>query len=730
MNKTTMMPWYTLAALMLSASMLLNACGGGGGNSSDEDAYGIDQRATLATLSFPSQGPQSGDVSVQRAFPALSFDSPLVVAAVPGATKRLAVAMQGGQIAMFDERDDVAVKTTILDLGDRTHADGEQGLLGLAFDPAYTSNGYVYTYYSDLRAGSPGPTIVARFHSDPASGLVDRSSETRLLTISQPRFSNHKGGAIAFGPDGLLYVGVGDGGSGNDPDNNAQNLGVLLGKILRIRSDGTIPADNPYVATAGARGEIWAYGLRNPFRISFDANGRLWVGDVGQDQIEEIDLITRGGNYGWRVFEGTRSNVNPDGLPASQFVAPVFTYGHDLGQSVTGGAIYRGNVAALAGAYVYGDFVSGRLWALSERGGSAGAHVQIGEIANPSSFGEDSDGDMLITSYDGHLYRFAAAGSGDSDEFPQALSQTGLFSNLATLTPASGLIEYAVNAPFWSDGASKRRWIAVPNGAQIDFSADAAWTFPLGSVIVKHFEMTLADGTRKRLETRLLINQSSGWQGYTYRWNEAGSDAVLLDGSATVELNVADASAPGGSRTQTYEFPSRADCLRCHTAAAGSLLGLRSEQMNRDFTYASGVSDNQLRSLDHIALFDRRIGDAAAYPALADPANSSASLSSRARAYLDSNCAQCHRPGGPTPVNMDLRAATAMAATQTLGVAPDGSDLGVAGARRIVAGDRNTSLVWLRINRLDDARMPPLASHAIDSAGVELIGSWIDAGAQ
>jgi uncharacterized repeat protein (TIGR03806 family) len=718
-----MRSWLALLPIVLLAS-----CGGSGDHGSDAQPYGIEQRATLAPLAFPALAPQSGDVQMQPAFPSLSFDSPLVVTAVPGASARLAVATQPGLIQMFDERDDVASATTVLDLRDRTHADGEQGLLGLAFDPAYTSNGFVYVYYSDLRAGSPGPTIVARFHSDTASGVIDRASETRLLSITQPNFTNHKGGALAFGSDGLLYIAVGDGGSANDPNNNAQNLGVLLGKILRIRSDGSIPDDNPFVASPGARGEIWSYGMRNPFRISFDANGRLWAGDVGQDQVEEIDLITRGGNYGWRIYEGTRSNVNPDNRPATDFVAPLFTYNHDVGQSIIGGRVYRGSVAALAGAYIYGDFVSGRVWALSERDGSVVGNVELGTLPNPSSFGEDRDGELLATAFDGHLYRFVATSDGADVPFPQLLSQTGLFTNTAAMTPASGLIEYSVNAPFWSDGANKRRWIALPNGAHIGFSADAAWSFPLGSVIVKYFEMPLADGSIKRLETRLLINQASGWQGYTYRWNDSGSDATLLDGSATVALTVADVSAASGSRTQTYEFPSRADCQRCHNAPAGALLGLRSAQLNGDFDYGA-ATDNQLRTLDHIGLFDRSIGSAAQYAALANPADIHATLSARARAYLDSDCSQCHRPNGPTPVDMDLRAYTAMADTHTLGVALDGTDLGIAGAQRIAGGDKARSLVWQRMQQLDDTRMPPLASHAVDTAGVDLIGAWIDAGA-
>lgn len=722
----------TAPGMAVSLSLLaavLAGCGGGGApaaGGSEPAAYGLTERITVSTLAFPDAGPSAGNLRTLRAFPGLSFEAPLVFAAVPG-RPRAAVATQGGRVYEFAEDDEASSAELVLDLSDRTAADGEQGLLGLAYDPDYARNGRVYAYYVDLRTRNPGTSVIARFQAD-AAGRIDRASETRLLSFDQP-YANHNGGAIAFGPDGHLYIASGDGGSSNDPDDNAQNLSVLLGKILRIAADGSVPADNPFVATPGARGEIWAYGLRNPFRMSFDrVTGELWAGDVGQSALEEIDVIVQGGNYGWPLYEGERSNKNPQNRPASDFIAPVFTYGRDQGVSVTGGVVYRGGaLPQLAGHYVYGDFGSGRLWALATDVGGAVANTELANLPGPSGLGEDAHGEIMITAYDGALYRLQAVDDGAG--FPQQLSQTGLFADLATLQAMPGLIEYDVNAPFWSDGAHKRRWIALPGSSKIGFSADAAWSFPLGSVIVKHFELRLADGRDRRLETRVLIHASGGWQGHSYRWNEAGTDAELLTTRQTVELTVPDASAPGGTRLQTYEFPASADCLRCHTAAAGSVLGLRSAQLNRSFDYGA-VSDNQLRSFDHIALFDRAIGAPASYPALPDPYAAAAGTAARARAYLDSNCAHCHRPGGPVPTDMDLRASTATAQLNTHGVAPTQGDLGIADARRIAPGDRTRSLLWERMRRLDDTRMPPLASHAVDAAGVELIGAWIDAGAE
>lgn len=694
------------AVLLLCLLSSLGGCGGGGGSTD----FVVDET-----------------LRIERAYPALTLGSPLVVTSAPGDTTHLYVARQSGVINVFEARADIttAEAAVFLDLRDRTRAAGEQGLLGLAFDPDYTSNGWVYVHYNQNANPdtSTGDTVVARVKANRATRTADLSTLEELFRFPQP-FSNHNGGSIAFGPDGKLYIALGDGGSGNDPGNRAQDLGLPLGKILRLNPDGSVPSDNPFVGVAGARAEIWAYGLRNPFRMSFDpGSGRLWVGDVGQGAQEEIDLIRKGGNYGWRVYEGTRSNIS-DGRPFSAFDAPVFTYGRDQGESITGGVVYRGSrLPFLNGAYVYGDFVSGRVWVLTESGGTATRNLEIGGVPNPSGFGYDLDGEVLITAYDGGLYRLVAAPGASVGAPPARLSATGLFTDLATLTPAADLREYAPNAPFWSDGALKRRWFRLPAGTTIGFDPEQAWTFPIGTTTVKHFEIDTAGG-RRRLETRVFQRQASGqWLGYSYLWNETGTDATLLNAGATLSLTL-----PGGG-TQTYSVPDRAQCLQCHTPAAGVVLGLNTRQLNGTYTYRDGSTRNQLARLDELGVFDTPLAAPSSYAALADPADSSAPLSARARAHLETNCAQCHQPGGPTGVEMDLRAATPRAQTGTIGVAATGSTVNGA-ALRIDPGNKANSLVWQRPNTLvRGQRMPPLSSQVIDGAGVDLIGQWIDAGA-
>ncbi|MGH6893082.1 MAG: PQQ-dependent sugar dehydrogenase, partial [Dongiaceae bacterium] len=299
-------------------------------------------------------------VDLVDAYPLLSFDAPLFFTQAPGDPNRAFVVTQEGAVYAFDHDAAAATASPFLDIrGLVTDAGGELGLLGFTFDPDFANNGFLYVNYNpnfDNSGSNPRRTTISRFEvtSDPDS--VDPATETTLLEYDQP-FSNHNGGWLGFGPDVKLYIASGDGGSGGDPQNNAQNLNNLLGKILRINPDGTVPADNPFVGVAG-RDEIWAYGLRNPFRASFDrVSGDLYAGDVGQGQREEVDLIDQGGNYGWRKFEGTLVFNASDPDPGNA-IAPLYQYGHGSGRcSIIGGYAYRGTaLAARVGQYFYADF--------------------------------------------------------------------------------------------------------------------------------------------------------------------------------------------------------------------------------------------------------------------------------------------------------------------------------------------------------------------------------------
>ena len=357
-------------------------------------------------------------VRVERSFPKLRFQRPVVFTNAGDNSNRIFVGSQFGAIHVFPNDQQVGKVKDFLDIRSRVvykERENEEGLLGIAFHPNYEENGYFYVYYTTTDA--PHTSVVSRFSvsaSDP--DRADPNSEVELLRIPQP-FWNHNGGTILFGPDGYLYIGLGDGGSANDPHGNGQNLQTWLGSILRIdvdRQEGgkpyAVPRDNPFVGRAGARPEIYAYGFRNVWGMSFDEpTGRLWAADVGQDIWEEIDIVVRGGNYGWNLREGMHpfrngSEARPD------LIEPVFEYHHDVGKSITGGLVYRGQQAPwLQGKYLYGDYVSGKLWALEYDDGSVENYV-IEAPTNPwITFGEDEQQEVYVADVFGQVFHFVPA---------------------------------------------------------------------------------------------------------------------------------------------------------------------------------------------------------------------------------------------------------------------------------------------------------------------------------
>lgn len=682
--------------------------------------------ALVPGFAFPLEPASPTALQAVPAFPNLRFELPLLVTHAPGDPSHLYVAQQDGRVLRFPNRPDAtqADLQTVLDLRDTVRREhNEEGLLGLAFDPDYAHNHILYAYYS---ASRPRRTQLSRFTTD-ATHHVDPTTERELLRIEQP-FGNHNGGWIGFGPDGLLYVGVGDGGAAGDPKDNGQDLGTLLGAMLRLRVGAgietyAIPPDNPFVDTPGARPEIFAYGLRNPWRCSFDRQlGTLWCGDVGQDEIEEIDVITAGGNYGWNLREGTRVYSRGEPKGPGPLVDPVIEYGHDEGRSVTGGHVYRGTrLADFRGTYFYGDFVMGNVWALDLHGTEVRGHARVAHVPFLSSFGEDAAGELYAVSFDGNLYRFDPTDpTAEPRRFPTRLSQTGLFTDTAALVPSPALLAYDVAVPLWSDGADKRRWLFVPPGEAATYHATEAWSFPVGTVTVKHFELRAnPELPARRIETRVMIHETRGWAGYTYRWNEAQTDAELVTTPSIDALTL-----PGGTRVR-WPQPAGADCLRCHTPGYGHALGLRTRQLagtaEGRALVATLVERDQLRGAP---------AELATLPAHPRPDDESAPVDARARAYLDVNCAVCHHPGGPAPGGLDLRVDTPLADTAVLAVAPEEA-LGIAGELRVAPGDHAHSSVWLRMGRRAEAGqvrgpMPPLASLRVDDRGRELVARFID----
>lgn len=654
------------------------------------------------------------------AFPSLRFELALYLTHAPGDPTHLYLVQQDGRVLRFPSRTDATQDEveTFLDLRDRVRREhNEEGLLGLAFDPGYADNGLVYVYFSESK---PRRTQLSRFVAR-ESARVDPSSERELLRIEQP-YGNHNGGWIAFGPEGLLYIAVGDGGAGGDPKGNGQNLGTLLGTLLRVRVGAgidayEIPRDNPFVDTPGARPEIWAYGLRNVWRCGFDRQvGTLWCGDVGQDEIEEIDIITAGGNYGWNMREGTHPFGR--GKAAGPLIDPVIEYGHDQGQSVTGGYVYRGTqLSDFRGMYFYGDFVAGHVWALDHDGTQVVGHARVAHVPFLASFGEDAAGELYAVSLAGGIFRFEPSDAAVGERhFPTRLSQTGLFTDTAALAPSPALLPYTVTVPLWSDGADKQRWLFVPPGETVTYDPSGAWSFPVGTLAVKHFELRGAPDQRaRRLETRVMIHERRGWAGYTYRWNDAQTDAELVTRPSVDEVEL-----PGGTRAR-WPQPAGAECLRCHTPGYGEALGLRTRQLAG--TPEGRALIDTLVERDQLSGAPAELATLIAHPRLDDE---TASPQARARAYLDVNCAPCHHPSGPAPGGLDLRAETPLAAAAVVGVQPD-DRLGTAEERRLAPGDHAHSSLWLRMGRGGErGPMPPLASLRVDETGRALVQRFID----
>jgi uncharacterized repeat protein (TIGR03806 family) len=727
-----------VAVLLLA----LGGCGGSsGGPPPDEGAVpgapavvGLDERPVNSTCLAPPRPSTAFGIEVARAFPALSFEQPLFMLQAPGDDSRWFVLEKTGRVRAFDNQAGVAAASVVLDLSTVVNTASEGGLLGMAFARDFATDHIAYVSYTRTPPGSATgmQSVVSRFRSGDGGLTLDPATEQVLLTVHQP-FGNHNGGGIEFGPDGYLYIGMGDGGSGGDPQDNAQNTHNLLGTVLRIDVSGGgdygIPPDNPFAGnprcgTSASAGtsvapcpEIYAWGLRNPWRFSFDrVAGRLWAGDVGQNAREEINVIALGGNYGWRHREGFTCFEPPVDCPSAGLVDPVLDYPHSDGRSVTGGYVYRGTAsAALQGRYVFGDFVSGRIWVLDADEHGTYGKIEIADTSlSISSFGEANDGTLYVVDFGGGLYRLQAADAAPVETIPDELTQTGCVDAADPATPATGLIPFRPNAPHWSDGAVSERWLALPEAASIAVANGGELSFPPGAVLMQHLRRQ-----GQLVETRLLLHHADGaWAGYTYAWNTAQSEARRVVGGAVEPI--------GG---EPWLYPSEAECMQCHTAAAGRTLGLELAQLNGELLYsATGRTANQLRTLDAIGLFAPPLAaDPADLPALPGPFGD-ASLDQRARAYLHTNCAGCHRPGGPTPSDIDLRYDTPLAEIGACDVAgTTSSDLGIPDVRLLVPGDAGRSLLWLRMDRRDVHAMPPAGTLEIDAEGVALVGAWIAA---
>ena len=691
--------------------------------------FGLGKRPPNPTCLAPAQPQNTTSVHLERVFPDLQLqDGLMALAQIPGDGSRWFAALRNGLVVSFPAAGASGVPTVVADLpalsGLTIQTGGEGGLLGLAFHPDFSSNGRMFVTWTTSGGPANMRSTVGRLTSTDG-GKSFGDYETILPPFDQPA-QNHNGGGIAFGPDGYLYLSFGDGGSANDAFSQGQSLEGFFSKILRIDVDTlppagktyVIPSDNPF-ADGGGEPATFARGFRNPFRFSFDrASGDLWVGDVGQNAWEEIDIVLSGGNYGWPCREGSKAfSPDPAKCPSTVgLIDPVYEYPHVGSASVTGGVVYRGSaIDAFAGSYVFADYVTREVHALTFDPTDGSARVVRINESGPSAawvgFAEDADGEVYALSvFPPEIYKLVASEEPAPSTFPQKLSETGCFDPSDPTRPVPALIPFDVNASLWSDGAEKERWLAIPDGTTIRVLPDGDFDFPAGTVLVKAFWLA-----GKRVETRLFVLHDDGaWAGYTYEWRDDQTDADLLPAGKT--------KAVGG---QSWSFPSRSQCVQCHTPAAGWALGPEVGQLNKPMVYPStNLRANQLRTLDHVGVFEAPLAaveDLASYP---DPFGSAA-VGERARAYLHANCAGCHQPDGPGRGTLDLRYGTPFAEVGACDVDPGMGDLGVAGAKLVVPGEPGRSILPLRMRASGANRMPPLSSSVVDATGVQVIEAWI-----
>jgi putative heme-binding domain-containing protein len=671
---------------------------------------------------------------VERVFPRLGFQDGLDFAYEPTG-QRWWVLQLNGRLLSFPN--DPAATHADLAIDVSKIRQPFMNALGFTLHPGFATNRFVFVVYVGPDKAPEGSRL-SRFRVDDSQPpKIDPASEKVFLTW---RGGGHNGSSLKFGPDGFLYVSTGDGEGPEPPDllNTGQNLDDLLSVVVRIDVDReeagrpyAIPAGNPFVNRPGARGEIWAYGFRNPWRTSFGPDGALWVGDVGWELWEMIHRVTAGYNAGWAHLEGPQI-VKTEQRPPTPIGRPVAIHPHSEAASITGGFFYDGpSMSWLRGHYVYGDFETGRLWALHHENGRPSAPRDLADTPlKIIGFAPAPDGELLMLDYrpEGGLYRLAAnPPSAATAAFPRRLRDTGLFSDVAARKPAPGVEPYSINAGMWSDGAQVQRWLAIPGTNRIvtrsaPSAGDRRWDFPSNSVLVRTLSLERTVGqpeSARPIETQILHQDGTAWQAYTFRWNEAGTDADLVPAAGTnASISLRDDADPDGSRSVTWRWASRTECLRCHNPWSGPPLAFNFDQL------PGGTNSGELGRLIAGGWITSATGGAEV-PRVVDPHATGVPLEARARSWLHVNCAHCHRwgAGGAVAAYFDLD--RPLQDSRLLDVKPARGDFGMLAPRLIAPGEPWRSAVNYRISTEGSGHMPAIGARGIDERGVRLVRDWI-----
>lgn len=668
--------------------------------------------------------------TIRPAFPNLSFANPTSLEELPDG--RMLVSEIDGNVFTFRKDSQTPERDLLLNLGGGKIWHATAG-------PSFGVKWQLYVCYS-----KDGTSYVSRFNI--SGTTADARSEEVILTWPA---GGHNGGCLQFGTDGMLYISTGDGSGPNPPDGRtaAQDVSNLFGCVLRIdirmKDKGknyAVPADNPFVDLDGARPEIWAYGLRNPWKFGVDRKtGDIFAADNGWESWEMVHRIVRGGNCGWPIMEGRavlRSEVTQGPTPIRP---PVKDHSHTEANSVIGGPIYRGSkLPELDGTFIYGDYITGTIWGLQSDGKDSYTHqVLVDTDQRITAFTEGSAGELFVLDYDytGQIYELIPSGLADkSANFPKLLSETGLFTTLKTMTPAPGVIPYDVVVERWIDGAKTKRWAAIPGSGSITLGKDrTAAIYPEGTVFAKQLTLPIGGTGRDKspdipLETQLLHYENGSWHTYSYLWNDQRSDAILIDAAGTdhefrYALPVA-VRGEGEVEQRSWHANAENECRMCHNAGSGFVLGFVPNQLNRAIRTSNENLQNQLDLLARQKVIAKASRPYDVRGKLVDPHDESQSLNERARSYLHGNCSSCHHPGGNAIVSFYLRRELPFNELKT----NKGTGIGTFGlenAKLIVPGDPYRSVLLYRMSKLGYARMPYIGSRVVDSQGVALIEQWI-----
>ncbi|XZE19441.1 PQQ-dependent sugar dehydrogenase [Pirellulaceae bacterium SH449] len=724
----------------------------------DSDSGDNDQAAQVLIQGKPEA---PFPLQVAPAFPSLKFSDPMHVRWEP-AMQRYIVCELGGKLWSFPHDEQVEQADLLADLRqelrsfDTARFRGCKETYSFVLDPDFAENRFIYVCMILERVGEPQPdgSRISRFRiSEPISPseppTIDLSSELPIISWLD---GGHNGCDLAFDTSGCLLITTGDATDPSPPDRlkTGQDISDLLGSVLRIDVRGAtpnvpyvIPEDNPFRDLPDARGEVWAYGLRNPWRIDVDpASGRVFLGDVGWEKWEMIHEVVRGGNYGWAAREGNEW-IQPNlPLGPTPILSPTVVLSHVDSASITGGMVYpRTRLAAIRDHYLFGDWINGRIWAfpLSDAGNYREvASDQIRIIA----FSRDRDGDPLVVSHQNPTTLFRLVENENfereriaASKFPRKLGQTGLFSDTIHLLPQGDLVPFEINQPQWQDGAEASHLLYIPPNTSVQFFEyprpvesvamfQSRLHYPKDAVLAKTIQWR-----GRRLETQILHYDGRLWNGYSYAWNNEQTDAELVPAQGTT-LTITD------PQPFTYRVLGRSECLQCHNPWAEITLAFTPEQLHRpsrgkqsplmelvqreiiQCIDESGTKIDPLRTVrKSLEMRPTKISDASSIGSI--------DYDAQARAYLHVNCAHCHQFGAGAAVDLSLRIQDSLSELRAVEVVPSKGLLGLQSGALIQPGEPNRSIVLLRMMSSSLGRMPHIGSKEVDWAGCDIIAQWI-----